>query len=299
MRRRNLGIGAGYNSWAIAQMAVALGEASPVPASDVRETYEKTLDEGCWCWRETPQAQPHTGATGWVVFSMSQLGMKTPQPTLDFMLKMQSPEGWWPLYPAKLEPSNASTYATAWAALALCSQLQLRPSDGDDDASVASAKFAVENALNWLAKNEVVRAARWVDYPANTSSRRSISISGLVIHVMNQCRYTEGLGALHQHWLDALPFEVTNANTTEASNADIFLDKGLEFDRTRHYVLQWTLIATVDAYLSGNLAQRAAAVQWIERILKPTLLGPEVRSQRWVAAELLFALNYLQAHVVH
>jgi hypothetical protein len=63
-------------------------------------------------------------------------------------------------------------------------------------------------------------------------------------------------------------------------------------------VLQWALVATVDAYAAGNLAQRAAAVQWIERILKPALLGPEVRSQRWVAAELLFALAHLQAHVV-
>jgi hypothetical protein len=298
MRRRNLGISAGYNSWAIAQMAVALDDASPVPTAEVRETYEKTLDESCGCWRETPQAQPHTGATGWVVFSMSEFGMQTPPRILEFMLAMQSPDGWWPLYPAKREPSNASTYATDWAALSLCTQLPLQKKHGHNDAVVARMSFAVENALNWLAKNEVVQAARWIDYPANTSSMRSISISGLTIHVLNRCGHTQGLTALHQRWLEAMPFEVTSASMTEASNADIFLDQGLEFDRTRHYVLQWALIATVDAYASGNLAQRAAAVQWIERMLKPTLIGPEVRSQRWVAAELLYALGYLQAHIV-
>jgi hypothetical protein len=296
MRRRNLGISAGYNSWAIAQMAVALRNASPVPTAEVRETYEKTLDESCGCWRETPQAQPHTGATGWVVFSMSEFGMQTPARILENMLAMQSPDGWWPLYPAKLDVSNASTYATDWAALALCTQLPLQKKFGQDDAVVARMSFAVENAVNWLAKNEVVQAARWFDYPANPSSMRSISVSGLTIHVLNQCGYTQGLTVLHQRWLDAMPFEVTSASMTEASNADIFLKQGLEFDRTRHYVLQWALVATVDAYASGNLAQRAAAVQWIERILKPSLLGPEVRSQRWVAAELLFALSHLQAH---
>jgi hypothetical protein len=62
-------------------------------------------------------------------------------------------------------------------------------------------------------------------------------------------------------------------------------------------VLQWQLVATVDAFAAGTLAQRAAALQWIEWILTPGLVSPEVRNQNWVSAELLYALKYLQAHV--
>jgi hypothetical protein len=92
--------------------------------------------------------------------------------------------------------------------------------------------------------------------------------------------------------------EVTNANTTEVSNTYITpATGGLDFDRTRHYVLQWELVATVDAYAAGDLNQRATALQWLERILIPGLASPEVRNQNWVSAELLYGLRYLQANV--
>lgn len=297
LRRRNLGIGAGYNTWAIAQMSVGLGDANPVGAAELNQHFEKTLDEDCGCWRETPQSHPHTASTGWTIFAMSRLGLTTPPRVLGFILRAQSPEGWWALYPAKPEPVNAGSYPTAWAAMALCSQLPLQQ-QSQYPADLDRINFAIENALNWLSKNEVVQAARWIDYPANSPAIKSVSIAGLVVHTMRQCGYTEGVPALHRRWLSALPFGVTTAGTTEVSNTNLYLkNEGLEFDRTRHYVLQWALIATVDAYASGSTAQRAAAVQWIERILKPELLSPEVRSQRWVAAELLYALRHLRAHM--
>ena len=295
--RHELGVEHGYNTWQVAQTVVALGGSSPVEAKAVQGFFEKNLDEECGCWRETPEKPPHTGATGWTVYSMSKLGIKAPPRILAFLLTIQSPDGWWPLLPARLEPKSASTYATAWATLALCSQLPLQQG-AENSADAGKISFAIENSLNWLTKNEIAQSARWLDYPVNRPSFKSVSISGLIVHVMHQCGYVQGTARLHRQWLDSLASEITSADTTEISNTSINLRNGaLDFDRTRHYVLQWQLVATVDAFAAGTLAQRATALQWIEWILTPGLVSPEVRNQNWVSAELLYALKYLQAHV--
>jgi hypothetical protein len=293
LKRRDLGVEQGYNTWAVAQTVVALGDTAGVEAPAIQHFFEANLDKDCSCWRETPQQQPHTGATGWTVFAMSKMGLKAPPQALAFLLSLQSPDGWWPLHPAKAEPKSASTYATAWATLALCSQLPLQD---PADPGTGKMKFAVENSLNWLEKNEITRSARWLDYPANSPSLKSVSISGLVVHVMQQCGHADA--RVHRQWLSSLPLEIANANTTEASNTYVTpASGGLVFDRTRHYVLQWELVATADAYAAGDLTQRAAALQWLERILTPGLASPEVRNQNWVSAELLYGLRYLQANV--
>lgn len=293
LRRRNLGIGAGYNAWAVAQMVVGLGPAMPVPVKELKAYFDATIDRGCNCWRETPQSHPHTGATGWIVYAQSKLSMKTDPAVLDFLLSMQSPDGWWPLFPAKPEPVNAASYPTAWASLALCSQTPLLHDATEPRRE--RARFAVENALNWLSKNEV--EARWRDYPANTPSISSVSITGLVLHTYRMCGYTDGVAALHGRWLDQLPFDIASASESEISNTNLYLlNDGLEFDRTRHYVLEWTMIGIVDAYRSGSVRQRAAALQWLERVLALNLVNPEVRNQRWIAAELQYALRHLKSH---
>jgi hypothetical protein len=293
LKRRDLGIEHGYNTWQVAQTVVALGDAVRSEAPAVERFFEKNLDRECSCWRETPQAQPHTGATGWTIFSLSRMGIKASPRALTYLLSLQAQDGWWPLYPAKPEPKSAATYATAWATLALCTQLPLQDSA---DPTTPKIKFAVENSLNWLEKNEIPQSARWMDYPASSPSLKSVSISGLVVHVTGQCGHSDA--RLHHDWLNNLPTEVSSASTTELSNTYITpIGGGLDFDRTRHYVLQWAVLATVDSYPDGTLLQRATALQWLERILTPGLASPEVRNQNWVAAELLYALSYLQAHV--
>lgn len=201
------------------------------------------------------------------------------------------------MHPAKPEPKSASTYSTAWATLALCSQVPFQ-SHASTTADTNRMQFAVTNALNWLDKNELGLMARWKDYPANAPSITSVSISGLVTHVKTVCDPDADMQRLHRQWLERLPLDILDAASAEASNTYLLLANGaLDFDRTRHYVLQWALVATVDAYASGSLAQRARALQWIERILRPSLISPEVRNQNWVAAELLYALTYLQKRV--
>lgn len=295
LMRRDLGVTQGYNTWAVAQMAASLGEALPVQPAAIQSFFESNADAQCSCWRETPDKPPHAGATGWTLFAMAKLGLRASPQLVRFLLDMQSPNGWWPLHPTNWEPKNASTYATAWATLALCSQLPLQ--ETAENAEADRIKRAIKSSLNWLDKSEISQSARWLDYPANSPSFRSASISGLIVHTKRACGNTGDAEALHRQWLDNLPIEVTSASTVEASNTYITLKNGnLDFDRTRHYTLQWSLVATVDAFQAGSLAQRAAALQWIERILTPGLASPEVRNQNWVSAELLYALKYLRAH---
>lgn len=295
--RSKLGVEYGYNTWQVAQTVVALGDQSPLETKAVDDFFEANLDKTCDCWPETPQKPPHTGATGWTIYAMSAMGVRTPSGALSFLLNLQSPDGWWPLYPARLEPRSASTYATAWATLALCSQVSLQ-TGAESEAVAGKTKTAIGNALAWITKNEITQSARWLDYPVNHPSFKSVSISGLIVHVLHQCGHKNEAARLDGQWLDSLDTHITSADDTETSNVTINLKSGaLDFDRTRHYKLQWQLVATADAFAAGTLAQRAAAFQWIERILTPGLAGPEVLNQNWVAAELLYSLKYLKAHV--
>jgi hypothetical protein len=145
-------------------------------------------------------------------------------------------------------------------------------------------------------QSEIQETARWYDYPANAAKMNSASISGLVLHVLAKCGATTHLQRQHRTWLGGMPATIASASTAEVSNVMLTLASGgLDFDRTRNYVLQWTLIATVDAYASGSALQKAAARQWLERILTPALVSEEVRKQTWVGAELLLALSHLAA----
>lgn len=293
LRRRNLGVNQGFNTWAVSQMTVALEEASPVQPAAVKAFFSQNMDKECGCWRETPQKQPHTGATGWTIFALSKLNEKAPAESINYVLSGQSPEGWWALHPATQEPRNASTYATAWATLALCSQLPLYEKEAGGLSE--KIKASITSATDWMKRSAFAGEARWYDYPANDPHIKSISLSGLVLHTLHACGSPEMVREADPRWLDALPDGVTDASDTDVSNTYIELAGGeLDFDRTRHYKLQWQLVATVDAYAAGNRMQKAAALQWIEAILKPGLASPDVRNKNWVSAELLYALKYLR-----
>lgn len=285
------------SGWSTAQSLVAVGNLARVDAAQVRDYYAKLIDGDCGCWREEKKRQPHTGATGWIVFAMSEYGIELPPRTLSYLLEAQGAEGWWALHPATTDPRHASTYATAWATLALCTQITGRTGVAMHS-EAGRIKPAVDKALDWLAKREIEQSAHWHDYPANSPQLKSASISGLVLHVKRKCGVEQDLPRQHRQWLSGMPAVIANAGTAEFSNMMLPLNNGVtEFDRTRHYVLQWTMIATVDAYANGSLIQRAATQQWLERILTPALVSEEVRKQSWVSAELLYALRHLSNHL--
>ena len=56
----------------------------------------------------------------------------------------------------------------------------------------------------------------------------------------------------------------------------------------------WLLVATADAYGSGDFSQRAHALQWIERALEHSNMeGALTRDKDWWRAELLLATQYV------
>jgi hypothetical protein len=137
--------------------------------------------------------------------------------------------------------------------------------------------------------------ARWLDYP---EGERTLSVSGLIVHVLHQCG-RQGLEDLDREWLSNLPGVIPTATEKEASNKTIYDKNGRRVgtDDSRYYVLPWLIAATADAYPSGSDVQRASAREWISSALRRrggVQEGIKVDgSDDWIAAELLYALAYL------
>lgn len=86
LMRRDLGVSQGYNTWAVAQTVVGLASALRIEPSTILAFFERNIDENCACWHETPEKQPHTGATGWTIYSISALGLAAPPIVLNSLL---------------------------------------------------------------------------------------------------------------------------------------------------------------------------------------------------------------------
>jgi hypothetical protein len=57
--------------------------------------------------------------------------------------------------------------------------------------------------------------------------------------------------------------------------------------------LSWILAATVKAYPSGSLLQKARTLAWLERVLDdPAVRRADTRDLDWVRAEMLLGLAY-------
>jgi len=59
--------------------------------------------------------------------------------------------------------------------------------------------------------------------------------------------------------------------------------------------LVWLIAATIDAYASGNIVERAFALSWLERVIasEPLEQVKADSDDNWIAAELLIALKGL------
>ena len=66
-------------------------------------------------------------------------------------------------------------------------------------------------------------------------------------------------------------------------------------DRFQQITLPWMLIATVDAYPSGDVFQKARARNWIDAALtEHSVLTADASTNNWWRAELLYALKYVR-----
>jgi hypothetical protein len=228
--------------------------------------------------------------------ALATLGQPAEEAQIEFLLANQKPDGWWPIYPASASSDNASSYATALCVWALSEHLNrgLVP-----PTHVKRVEAGTDRGLAWLLSVRVTGRARWSDYPLVPVGRESVGISGLVVHVLHHARKSN-VSAIDRLWLNDLPPAVPAVVEFEASNKTVKNEAGIavQTDDTRHYALQWAVVATADAYPYGTLWERHAAAGWMERALKP--LGPSeeadmaaLKAGPWVAAELLIALRHL------
>jgi hypothetical protein len=157
-----------------------------------------------------------------------------------------------------------------------------------------NVKRAIEKGLLWLLRTRIEGKARWLDYPFASDGRESLSLSGLVLHVLHSLdpsfdREIDGL------WLQTLPSALPKVSEYDISGHPIDLRSGsIERDNVRNYILAWIIIGTMDAYAGGTLSQRAAALAFVEQVLANVEeMSRQVIGFPWIAAEFLTSLRYI------
>jgi hypothetical protein len=291
------------NAWTMAQMAISLEGQSQVNKEHVQRFLSDLMSPDCNCWHEGSQSPKDLRVSTWVLIGMSRLGLSASDEQLDFLLNTMQPDGWWTIYtehPNKggmpINQKYASTYATALSLLALSLQSQLKNADPIKKEKV---KDAIKRGRNWLLKTRLIGRARWSDYPFNDDKSETLGVTGLVLHVLHSTSENANeLNEIDQLWLDDLPGLKMDAKGRETSS--VVIDTFNLRDPSSQFPLQWSIVATVDAYPSGTSLQKAKAIVWLDNIAEnfEDLAKGVIGETDWIAAELLIALRYLQGEKV-
>jgi hypothetical protein len=223
---------------------------------------------------------------------MAKYGIPAQKAELEFLLSIQQRGGGWPQFAGAQEPKFASSYGTAAAILALHEQSALP----GNRAQAKRVRAAVERGAGWLKKRAVEGGARWADYPdwpEEKSRAEFLGLSGFVLFALHRVGATD-LEALDRDWLRRLPAEAPGASEAGATRKTVQVGKRSYRDDTRYNALPWAILATAAAYPGGSLADRARAIDWLERALAPgasihALTGRERNAA--VPAEALLALR--------
>jgi hypothetical protein len=282
--------------WSIAQSIVALEGNKPTTsrpgyAQKAISLIRSNETNGCFCWAETSTSKETgemcTFIAGWVMLAFSNLGETISDGELAHILGAQKAEGWWPMFEDRTDETFASTYSTAWIVLGLA---EMNRRELISSAMRSRAEDAVARGVAWLLHTRT-DLGKWKPYPNIAKSRESDSISGLVLHTLHVAD-PSGLRELDRDWLSSLPRTPPEAPLEEGS----YVEFGGRFDHFQQITLPWMLIATVDAYPSGDIFQRARTRNWIDSALseRSVLAADADTTTNWWRAELLYALKYVR-----
>jgi hypothetical protein len=291
----------GLEPWSIAQAIVAVEEGeqrtnrAPYAQEAISRIRGNETTGGCFCWAEVPRASKDTDEVamviaGWVMLAFSHLGETISDSEVTYILGAQKAEGWWPTFRDKNDETFASTYSTAWNVLGLA---EMSSQNLISSAMRSRVEGAIARGAAWLQRTRT-DSAKWRSYPNKSDSPKvSESISGLVLHTL----HVAGISDLRYHdrnWLSGLPREPPEALELEPNFIEL---RGSNIERIDHFSqvkLPWMLIATVDAYPSGDIFQKGRARSWIDAALsKPSVLTADADANNWARAEVLYALKYL------
>ena len=259
--------------------------------------FDLNRDRICQCWKEIPDDSylPHIPATSWVIYTLSKLDVPADDTEIEFLLGQQNSNGWWSVFNTHTNKDYASTYGTAWAMLALHSQLS---KNLVSKALQQKVRDALDLGGGWLIQHQ--SNGRWKNYPESDRGQVSDSISGLVIHVLHRINSNSpSQKNLEHQWLRSLPEDPPTAFDFQ-SNYYWIRDKAIgdANDNFMQFPLPWMLIATADSYGSAsNILQKAKTIEWLERALENKGLGEaETIRDFWWRAEILLSINYILDH---
>jgi hypothetical protein len=285
------------NAWTSAQLMVALRGRSDLDTQDLANYIDQQMYRDCNCWREFANSNPHIAATAWMLIAVTRIGMRENDEFLTFLLRNKKPDGWWPIFPAEERPENASTYATAMAILALKEHLDNGLVKPQNQREVANA---LSGGKAWLLATQSPGEARWFDYPNVSEKKKSLSISGLVLHVLH--RLDPNLNPVFdQLWLQSLPETLPVPSTFEISAHAVRIDATgtVAVDHVRYYITPWIIIGTVDAFKNGTATEKVRAITAVSQILQNMHeFQRDALQFPWVGAEFLISLRYLRGESV-
>ena len=279
------------SAWTLAQLTAASNGMIEIKAEVVRAYIRNTEKIAYNCWQETPDGLPNVAVSGWVLFALAQLNFPATEAEVRFFLKEQKRDGWWSVFQATDDEANASTFGTAWALIALQTQLRnkLIPQIMEEDVSNAIGKGS-----NWLMRHRE-SGSRWKDYPFHEKGEKSDSLSGLVMHALHLTA-PNSITQLKKDWLNKLELsKVPSSRERSQSFMWVRVRGGAPGqDSFVQIALPWMLIATADAYGAGNLRERTRALLWMERALNQEfVIHADTQVDNWWRAEFLLALRYV------
>jgi hypothetical protein len=211
---------------------------------------------------------------------------------VSYLLDHQNPDGWWTTFPVNASRDYASTYATAWAIIGLMSQKQIGAIDVERRAEVDAA---LERASLWL-RTVSNGKGRWKTYPyleEESGNPESDSVSGLIVHALN-LSMPSNVDDINLQWLESLSNESLKIDR-EYFHVEIKIpgEADTAIDHFLQLKIPWMVIATVDAFHTGDVFQRGKAAEWLEKALSDRrLLKDYERERGWWKAEALYASNY-------
>jgi serine/threonine protein kinase len=287
------------NIWTFSNFVVALSSVDyPLEADRLDVILNKNqTDEGCWI-------EERTGCkmiiSGWVMLAKKDLGKPLTAKQLEFVLKNQSAEGWFPAYPFPDDSRNAATYPTSIIIWGLSEQLRHNLIGVNDREKVQTA---ITKGVNWLLE---IRKRQTQDYLWNACPNDneivqlpSSGLDGTIVYLLHNIagsglqlpNLSEELKEIDSTWLNhlsqmgtvSLEDKVDGRCNTSTSDGDIM-------DRTIRFSVPWSIAATTEAYSNGTPWQKATAAKWLENLP----ISQEYKGFNFGASEHLIGLSYLR-----
>jgi len=284
-----------YTSWTTSQLIISFGKDRKKLGSIEKSNILNKINIGkainCPCWAELKNSNKDFHlpfVAGWISSALALLNVPLESDVFDFIIKEQSSEGWWSMFPANTDRQYASTYATAWAVMGLKDQVERHLISGYQ---LQEANDAISKGVTWLSSEQ--KSAKWKNYPYLVNgSEYSESISGLVLHLLNRFGSND-VDYFNKKWIDVLPNRVVTIEEVEKPYIEILTPSGPIFDHFQQIIMPWMLIATVDAYRSGSFWQKAKALRWLEKVLADEGFMSSDSRMPWWRAESLIGINYI------